>query len=133
MERQGYYPILIGGDVLASPDYLAVVGAAADGTLFAAATDPRLGADAGPAIGAIAALGGDGAGVALNAFAAVEVWAAAALQARTTDFDAVAETIANGTFDTAIGGVSFASNGDLSLPGWAIYRWQDGAYTVYTP
>ncbi|MHA1560112.1 MAG: branched-chain amino acid ABC transporter substrate-binding protein [Alphaproteobacteria bacterium] len=133
MERREYRPTLVGGDVLASPDYLAAAGNIADGTLFSSATDPRLSPNSAAAIDAILAIGGNPAGFALNAFAAVEVWVAAAVEAGTTDFSAVASSIAGGTFDTAIGDVSFSANGDLIPPGWAIYQWQNGAVTVYTP
>lgn len=133
MRRRELRPIFVGGDALASPDYLDAAGDAADGTLFSAATDPRLDPHSQAATDAIFANGGDPGMFGLYAFAAVEVWVAAATQAGTTEFAAVAASIANGPFDTAIGDVSFSPTGDLIMPGWAIYQWQDGIYTVYTP
>lgn len=133
MEHRGFSPVFVGGDVLASPDYLDAAGDLADGTLFSLATDPRLAPDSPTATDAIVAAGGDPGMFALYAFAAVEVWVAAAIQAGSTDFDAVAASIAGGPFDTVIGDVSFSANGDLIMPGWTIYRWQEGIFTVYTP
>lgn len=133
MDRREFRPILVGGDSLASPDYLNAAGNAADGTLLSAATDPRLNPESQAATDAILANGGRPGMFGLYAFAAVEVWVAAATQAGTTEFADVVESIAIGLFDTAIGEVSFSPNGDLIMPGWAIYQWQDGAFTVYTP
>jgi branched-chain amino acid transport system substrate-binding protein len=118
---------------MASPDYQDAAGNLTDGTLFSLATDPRLDPNSPAAIDAIVADGGDPGMFALYAFAAVEVWVAAVIQAGTTNFEAVAASIAGGSFDTAIGDVSFSANGDLIMPGWTIYRWQDGVFTVYTP
>ena len=132
MAGRDYDPIVIGGDVLSSTAFAASAGDAANGTLFTMAVDPRLDPAAEEAIAAIEANGGDAAGVALYAYAAVEVWAAAVVATDTINFAAIAASISAETVDTAVGEVAFNANGDLTLPGWAIYQWQTDGYTVYT-
>lgn len=133
MANQNYRPLPMGGDTLASVDYAAAAGPEADGTLFTYQPDPAANPAATPAVLAITAAGGHADGFALYAFAAVEVWAAAVDEAGTTDYDAVAAAIAGGTFDTALGTIGFNANGDVDLPGWVIYRWNGGAYEIFTP
>ncbi len=133
MANQDYHPLLMGGDTLASADYAAAAGAEADGTLFTYQPDPAANPAAAPAVLAITADDGNADGFALYAFAAIEVWAAAVADARTTDYEAVAAAIAGGTFETALGTISFNANGDVGLPSWVIYRWNGGTYEVFTP
>ena len=131
MADQDYSPILVGGDVLASQTYSVAAGEAADGILFTYPPDPRLDPAASTAIAAITATGGDSAGFALYAYAAVEVWAAAVAEAGTTNATPVASAIAGGPFDTALGAISF-TGGNVSYPGWVIYAWDSGEITVFS-
>jgi branched-chain amino acid transport system substrate-binding protein len=133
MASQDYHPLLMGGDTLASELYADPAGAEADGTLFTYQPDPAANPAAAPAIAAITADGGHADGFALYAFAAVEVWAAAVEAAGTTDYEAVAAAIVAGTFDTALGTLGFDAIGDVTLPGWAIYQWNNGEYEIFTP
>ncbi len=133
MVRQDYTPLLMGGDTLASDAYAAAAGAEADGTLFTFQPNPADNPAAARAVAAITADGGRADGFALYAFAAVEVWADAVAKVGVTDYAPVAEAIAAGNFDTAIGTVTFDDIGDLNLPGWVIYRWNSGGYERFTP
>ncbi len=133
MVRQSYTPLVMGGDVLASPEFALQAGDAADGMLFTLEVDPRANPEAAEATAAIEAAGGTVTGIALYAYAAVEVWAAAIADAGTTGFPAVAASIGAQTVDTVVGTVGFTENGDLTLPGWTVYQWQGDRYTVFIP
>lgn len=133
MAARDYRPLLIGGDVLALPVFGEIAGAEADGVLFTYQPDPRAEPTATDAVAAIEEAGGNAGGFALYAYAAVEVWAAAAEAAGTAVYAAVADALAAVTFDTALGEVGFADNGDFTLPGWVLYQWQEGAYVPLAP
>jgi branched-chain amino acid transport system substrate-binding protein len=44
------------------------------------------------------------------------------------DGDDVAAALAGGSFETVVGPVSFADNGDLEQPAYAVYRVEEGAF-----
>lgn len=131
MERQGFDPLLVGGDTLADAEYGAIAGEAADGTVFTYQPDPLALAEAAAAVAAIRAAGGSPDGFALYAYAAVEVWSAAVARTETTAFDAISAEIATGTFQTAIGEVSFSPIGDYEGPDWVWYVWSAGDIATY--
>ena len=133
MARSNYRPLLLGGDTLADEVFLELAGDEANGTLFTFQPDPRLNAEAVPAIIAINAAGDEADGFTLYAFAAIELWAAAVEQAGIVDFAAITEAIATGTFGTVLGTIGFNEIGDANRPGWVIYQWRDGTIEYYNP
>ena len=66
-------------------------------------------------------------------FAAVQVWAQAAVAAKSTDYDKVSAAIASGTFTTALGPLSFDDKGDVKAPGYSVYVWRKGDYASVAP
>lgn len=133
MDRQGFEPLLIAGDTLADPAFFEAAGSAANGIVFTYQPDPMAFPEAADAIAEIEAAGGSPEGFALYAYAAVEVWAEAVRRSGTPAFNAVAGTIANGSFQTAVGQVQFGPDGDLQATGWVWYQWSDGVIERYTP
>ena len=124
----GSAAVLIGGDALANDDFGQIAGAAADGTLMTFMPDP-----AGEAINAdldqrLLAAGVAPEGYVLYTYAAVKVWIDAAKAAGSTDFAAVSAGIASGEFDTPLGHISFDAKGDVSVPGFAVYKWKGGTF-----
>ena len=71
-------------------------------------------------------------GYVLYAYAAIEAWAAAVNAAGMIDFAAAAAALADGTFDTVLGTITFDDNGDVDLPAYVVYEWRDGEYD-YAP
>src|SRR3546814_15527762 len=67
-------------------------------------------------------------GYTLYTYAAVQVWAQAAEKAESFDTKEVAQAIRGGTFDTAIGTLSFNEKGDVKNPTYDWYVWPDGKY-----
>ncbi len=117
---------ILGGDALVTTEYSDVAGDAADGTLVTFPPDARKSASAADVVKAFRDRGVEPEGYVLPAYAAVQVWTAAARAAGSTSFDAVVKAIDDGHFATVLGGVSFDAHGDMSLPGFVIYQWRNG-------
>jgi branched-chain amino acid transport system substrate-binding protein len=120
---RGLAVTVMAGDAAADPAFADAAGTSAAGTLFTAPPDPAANPTAAVAIAALAAAGTPPDGMTLYAYAAVQVWAQAIAAAGSTDFTAVAHAIASGMFDTVIGTVGFGPRGDMTLPGWMVWRW----------
>lgn len=133
MDLQGYDALLLSGDALVDQAFVEIAGDAADGTLFTYQPDPLVLPGAQPAIARIVEDGGSPDGLALYAYAAIEVWAEAVRQNGASAFDVVSATIADGTFQTAVGQVQFGPGGDLQAPGWVWYQWMGGEIVPYAP
>ncbi|HEX2257946.1 MAG TPA: hypothetical protein VHG92_14850, partial [Afifellaceae bacterium] len=50
-----------------------------------------------------------------------------------TDYDPLVEALNAGTYDTVIGTLEFNETGDVTLPGYVFYAWNDGQYDYLTP
>ena len=64
----------------------------------------------------------------VSAYAAVEVWRAAADKARSRDAPALTRALQQGTFATVLGPVSFDEKGDARVPSYDVVTWKDGAW-----
>ncbi len=128
LRDQAMTTAIIGGDALMTEEYWRIAGAAADGTRLTFPPDPRKNPSAASVVAAFRERGIEPEGCVLNAYAAVQVWAAAAESAGTVAFDEVVAALSHGRFDTVLGPVSFDANGDADLPGFVIYEWRDGEY-----
>ncbi|MEJ0013266.1 MAG: branched-chain amino acid ABC transporter substrate-binding protein [Bauldia sp.] len=128
MKARGMTATIVAGDALLSPDYADLAGDAAEGTLVAYPSDPRAAAAAAPVVAEFAAKNIDPAGYTLPAYAAVQVWVAAAKAAGGTDFDKLAAALTAGSFATVVGPVAFDEKGDLRDPRYDWYVWRGGDY-----
>ena len=133
MAEQDYDPLIVGGDALVDQAFTDIAGAAGDGVLFTYPPDAADGPNALPALAAIDRTGGPSDGLALYAYAAVEVWARAVARTGTVDYPAVAADIAVELFETALGTIGFNQIGEVTLPGWTFYQWVDGNYVPVSP
>jgi branched-chain amino acid transport system substrate-binding protein len=113
-KEHGYDLQLIAGDGIGE-DFGLVAGPSSDGTLTTSYPDPS-GAEAA----AVAARVVQGV-PSFAAYAAVQVWAAAAEQAGTLDAAPVATALRAHTFDTVLGRIGFDAKGDVS--GHATFVW----------
>lgn len=130
MHDQGMHATIMAGDALYDNDYGRLAGDAGEGTMVSFAADHRKDASAAGVVAAFTARGEDPAGYVLPAYAAVQIWAAAAASVQSTDFDKVAAAIQGGTFQTVIGAVSFDAKGDIKNPAYDWYIWHDGAFAA---
>jgi branched-chain amino acid transport system substrate-binding protein len=73
--------------------------------------------------------GYDPTGYTLFTYAAVKVWADAANKAKSTDAAAIAKVLRSGTFQSAVGPLTYDAKGDIKDPVYDIYVWKDGKST----
>jgi branched-chain amino acid transport system substrate-binding protein len=121
--------ILMSGDALVTDEYWEITGDAGAGTLMTFSPDPRNAPGAADLVEKFRAAGTEPEGYVLYTYAAVQAWAQAAEAAGSTDHDAVVKALDDGTFDTVLGTLEFDDKGDVSLPGYVFYKWEDGKYS----
>jgi branched-chain amino acid transport system substrate-binding protein len=120
---------LIGGDALLTQQFYNVSGPAGDGTLMTFAPDPRKVPTAAAVVESFRKDGYDPEGYTLYSYATIQVFAAAAETAKSTDLNALTAVLQSGrTFDTVIGQLKFDKKGDILNPAFVFYRWQGGSY-----
>jgi branched-chain amino acid transport system substrate-binding protein len=123
---QGLRLEMIGGDPLASSEFVAVAGDAANGVHFTFAPDPRKNPASSDAVRAMRARQVEPEGWALYSYATIQIFAEAMVKANSTESRAVAQAVAGSRFATAVGEVRFDAKGDNLQPGFVVYRWQGG-------
>jgi len=128
MRARGMDTVLVSGDALVTEEFWAIAGRAGEGTLMTFPPDPRKEPAAERVVERFRARGIEPQGYTLYSYAAVQVWAQAAEAAGSADFEAVVAALNGGEFDTALGTVSFDEIGDVTLPGYVIYEWEEGWY-----
>ena len=127
--EQGLDVPLIAGDALITKEYWDITGAAGEGTYMTFSPDPRLSATAKPIVAAFRNGGYEPEGYTLYNYATVEVFAQAVAKAGSTDPEALAKVLRSATFNTVLGPISFDAKGDVTAPGYVMYRWSKGDYT----
>ena len=128
MREQGMDTILMSGDALVTDEYWQITGDAGEGTLMTFSPDPRKNPDVQPLVERFRADGVEPEGYVLYTYAAIQVWAAAAEAAGSTDHDAVVAKLNDMDFETVLGNLSFDDKGDVTLPGYVFYEWSGGTY-----
>lgn len=117
-----------GPDVLLNDVYWQRAGEAGEGTRVTFATDPLTLANRFKVAQVIPESAGT-EGVTLPAFAAVEVFAAAAKAADVNNGRAMADWLKSGAkIPTLIGDIQFDARGDLVSPRFTWYRWSGGQF-----
>ena len=125
---QGLNAPLMGGDGLLSNDFWKITGDAGAGTLMTFPPDPRNNAAAAPVVAEFKKQGYDPEGYTLYTYAAVQAFAKAAADAKTTKIDGVSKALHSGKFETVLGTIGFNAKGDVIGPAYVVYLWKDGAY-----
>jgi branched-chain amino acid transport system substrate-binding protein len=126
MRTAGLKTIFLGGDVLATPQFVEMAGADATGTgallahdsaraLSDEVVEKKFGSRR-PTVALVAA------------YAAVEAWRAAVEQARSLSATAVSDALQQDTFETVLGPLSFDEKGNADVPSYDIVWWEDGAW-----
>lgn len=126
--EQGLAANLLSGDSLNTLEFATLAGAAADGVMFTNAAEARNLPTAAKVVEEMRAAGIEPEGYTLSSYAAIQVWAAAANAAGTTDAAAVAEKLRSQSWDTVIGTLSFDEKGDLTSSTYVWYVFKDGNY-----
>jgi branched-chain amino acid transport system substrate-binding protein len=127
-KEQGLNATLIGGDALVTTAFWTITGNAGAGTLMTFSPDPRKIAAAAPVVAEFRKQGYDPEGYTLYTYAAVQIYAQAAAQAKSTDLEKVSKVMHSAKFDTVLGKVGFDEKGDIIGPGYVMFEWQNGKY-----
>ncbi|MFN3658580.1 MAG: branched-chain amino acid ABC transporter substrate-binding protein [Pseudolabrys sp.] len=128
MRAQGMKAQMISGDAIATNEFWSITGKDGEGMLFTFGADPRKRASAKAVVDKFKAKNIDPEGYVLYTYAAVQVWAQAAAQAKTTDPKKLAETVRKGKWTTVLGPIAFDAKGDITAIDYVFYVWKDGKY-----
>lgn len=127
--EQGMNVTLIGGDALVTNEFWQISGAAGEGTLMTFSSDPRKRPTAAEVVQRFRARNVDPEGYVLYTYAAIQIFAAAAAKANTTDARRLAAAIkSGGPWQTVLGPISFDAKGDVTVPDYVFYIWRNGSY-----
>jgi len=125
---------LVGADALATSDFWSIASSAGEGTEFVFLPDPRTNSAAEAVVKRFRAEGKEPEGWTVYAYAAMQLFAEAAKQAKSTVWAELDPVIRHGNIPTAVGTVSFNDKGErTNFKGFVVYRWHDGKYLPLTP
>lgn len=128
MKDQGVSAVLMGGDGIATDEFAQVAGPGAEGTLMTFAPDPQKRPEAQSVLAKFAARKFKPESYTLYAYAALEIMAQAAAQAKSTDSKKMAAEMHKGApYKTVIGELSYDKKGDITRPDYVMYTWVKAA------
>jgi branched-chain amino acid transport system substrate-binding protein len=130
--EQGLKAPLMSGDALVTQEFWGITGASGEGTLMTFSPDPRKNPHAAKVVAEFKAAKVEPEGYVLYTYAAVQTWAEAATRAKTTDAAKVSAVLHSSKFPTVLGVLSFDKKGDVTAPGYVVYRWSKGNYDYAT-
>jgi branched-chain amino acid transport system substrate-binding protein len=127
--EQGLEAVLISGDGIVTQEFWAITGDAGQGTLMTFGADQRESDAAKDVVARFRAENYEPEGYTLYTYAAIQIWAAAANKAGTTDAAEVAAALKDGTeYPSVLGALSFDEKGDREQADYVFYVWKDGTY-----
>ena len=126
--EQGYNVQLVSGDALVTDEFWKITGPAGEGTLMTFQPDPRDKSEAKAVTDAFKKVGYDPEGYTLYTYAAIQVWAEAAIKAKSTEPSKIEGQLHGKTFNTVIGKLTLNEKGDVRNPEYVWYVWHNGKY-----
>lgn len=133
MRDQGVNATLMGGDGIASDEFAAIAGPAAEGTLMTFGPDPQKRPEAQAVLKKFEARNFKPEAYTLYSYAAVQILQAAAEAAKSLDPQNVSAQMKSGKpFKTVIGDIGFDKKGDITRIDYVMYSWKklpDGRIT----
>jgi branched-chain amino acid transport system substrate-binding protein len=126
--EQGLSAKMMSGDALVDKQYWEITGPTGEGTLMTFAPDPRKSPAASSVVAEFKSSGYDPEGYTLYTYAAIQAYADAVTKAGSTDVEAVAEALRDGSYETVLGSLAFNEKGDVKEPKYVMYVWKDGNY-----
>jgi branched-chain amino acid transport system substrate-binding protein len=128
MRDQGVKAPMMGGDGIADSEFAAIAGPAAEGTLMTFGPDPKKRPEAAAVLKSFEARKFDPQAYTLYSYAALQVVAQAAAEAKSLDAKKVAETIKQGKAKkTVIGDLTYDKKGDVTRLDYVMWTWKKGA------
>jgi branched-chain amino acid transport system substrate-binding protein len=127
---QGLKATFVSGEAMGTPEFWAIAGQAANGTLFTNTPDVSGTPAAATARQAIAQRDATVPpdNFAFYNYAGIEALAAAIERAKSIAPKAVAAALRQGPIQTVVGLLAFDAKGDLKAPEYVFFEWRDGAY-----
>lgn len=129
MRAAGMKTLMVGTDGLMTDEFWQIAGNAAEGTLMTFGPDRRNSLEASAVVQRFRANGFEPVAYTLYAYAAVQAWAEAANRTHAADAARVARMLRTGRFSTVLGTLGFDGAGDVTIPGFAFFRWSKGNVT----
>ncbi len=127
---QGFRGQWMGTSGISTKEFANIAGPASDGVLMTFNPDPRRAPGAAQVVAGFRAKQIEPEGFTLYAYTALQVLAQAADKAHSTDPAVVGATLKSGQFDTLLGQVGFNAAGDITAPGYVLYIWKAGDFSV---
>lgn len=129
MADAGLKAVFMSGDGTVNQEFWNIAGASAEGALVTFGNEYRDKPEAADVVKRFRTAGFEPEAYTLYTYAAVQVWAGAAIKAKTVDADKVSASIRDGAYTTVIGPLSFDAKGDRKVTDYVVYRWSAGKYT----
>jgi branched-chain amino acid transport system substrate-binding protein len=127
MRDQGVKAPLMGGDGITSDEFASIGGPAVEGTLMTFPPDPRKNPAAAEVVKAFAAKNINPEAYTLYSYAALQVIAMSAADAKSLDTKKVAAATQSGkAFKTVIGDLAYNKKGDITRLDYVTYTWKKG-------
>jgi branched-chain amino acid transport system substrate-binding protein len=131
IKASGLSVILYGADSLITEQFWASANQAGEGTHSTFATDPQSAHQAKQVIESLRISGFNADGATLPSYAAVQLFAAAAVQAGAHNGKGIAAYLGSGKItDTVLGPLAFDAKGEVQPPRFVWYKWSQGAYNA---
>jgi branched-chain amino acid transport system substrate-binding protein len=128
MRDQGLNAPMMSGDGITDKEFAQIAGPGAEGTYMTFGPDARKNPNAKDVVAKFKAKGIDPEAYTLYSYAAVQIFAEAATQAKSADPKKMAEVMHSGkVFKTVIGDISYDKKGDITRPDYVMYVWKKGA------
>jgi len=127
--EQGFNAAFISADALNTAEFWSISGPAGEGLRYSDGASAVNLDSAKSVVEKFRAEKYEPEGYTLNSYAAIQAWAAAANEAKTTDSEKVAATLRSHPFKTAIGDLTWDAKGDLTKVNYAWYVYHDGKAT----
>jgi branched-chain amino acid transport system substrate-binding protein len=128
MRDQGMKTLLVSGDALVTNEYWSITGDAGEGTLMTFSPDPRKNPIAKPLVDKFRSMNIEPEGYVLYTYGAIQAWAQAVKTAGSKDSGKVIKALQAGKFQTVLGDFGFDKKGDVTAPGYVLYKWSKGQY-----
>jgi branched-chain amino acid transport system substrate-binding protein len=127
--EQGFNAAFVSADALNTAEFWSISGPAGEGLRYSDGASAINLDSAKDVVAKFRADKYEPEGYTLNSYAAIQAWAAAANEAKSTDSEKVAETLRSHPFKTVIGDLSWDAKGDLTKVNYAWYVYHDGKAT----
>jgi branched-chain amino acid transport system substrate-binding protein len=126
--EQGFKATFMSGDGIAAADFANVAGPASDGVLMTFSPDERSSPEAAAVVKTFRDEHYEPEGYTLYTYAALQAYAQAANDAKSTDGAKVSAALHKDAFDTVIGKIRFDAKGDPNAEPYIVYLWKGGKY-----